>query len=179
MMSRYEEPAYSVIQTGTGYEIRRYEPYLVAETTVFGDFDSTGNVAFRRLAGFIFGRNSGSVKMNMTVPVTRQAARPGAYRYRFVMEREYSEGDLPRPVDDSVQILRVPAGVFAVTQYRGNSREALFRATEADLLSALARDGVVVRRTAISAVYNGPFTPPMLRRNEVLIPIVWEDREAA
>ena len=92
MMSRYEEPDYSVVQTGDDYEIRRYAPYLVAETTVFGDFDSTGNVAFRRLAGFIFGRNSRGVRMNMTVPVTRQVGSPGAYRYRFVMEREYSEG---------------------------------------------------------------------------------------
>ncbi len=178
-MSRYEEPSYIVIREADGYEIRRYEPYLVAETTVRGDFNSTGNAAFRRLAGFIFGRNSDGVKMNMTVPVTREPGEPGSYHYRFVMEKRYSEAQLPEPVDDTIRIVRVPPGVFAVARYRGNGGESLFRRTEESLLAALARDGMVPRGTPISAVYNGPFTPPPLRRNEVLVPIVWEEWEAA
>ena len=67
-MSNYEQPEYSVVTSFDGYEIRRYEGYLAAETTVRGDFDSTGNTAFRRLAGFIFGRNSEQLRMSMTVP---------------------------------------------------------------------------------------------------------------
>ena len=86
-MSRYEQPSFAVISRGPGYEIRQYQPHHVAETTVEGTFASAGNVAFRRLAAFIFGRNSASVRMNMTVPVTLQESGPGRYRYRFMMER--------------------------------------------------------------------------------------------
>lgn len=174
-MSRYEEPDYSVVETSDAYEIRRYDSYLAAETTVGGEFDSTGTTAFRRLAGYIFGSNSQDVKMNMTVPVTRQQTDTNRYRYRFVMERAYSEDELPRPADESVALVRVPAGHCAALRYRGRSNEARYRRAEAELLSALERDNVNVLGPPVSAVYNGPFTPPVMRRNEVLIPVDWQD----
>jgi len=174
-MSRYEQPSYSVVDTFEGYELRHYDSYLTAETIVDGDFDSTGNTAFRRLAGFIFGRNSEGLKMNMTVPVTREQAGAGAYRYRFVMEKSYSEEDLPRPVDDSVEVVRVSAGHYAAARYRGRMSEARYRRAETALLAALQRDGIETTGTPAAAVYDGPFTPPMMRHNEVLVPVAWED----
>lgn len=178
-MSRYEQPDYSVVATNDSYEIRRYEAYLAAETTVHGDFDSVGNTAFRRLAGFIFGRNSEGEKMNMTVPVTREETAANTYRYRFVMERAYSEDDLPRPVDPSIELVHVPAGYYAATRYSGRRNERQYRRKETALLEALRRDGIETTGTPVSAVYNGPLTPPMMRRNEVLIPIAWTESKAA
>ena len=93
--------------------MRDYASHLVAETTVAGDFENTGNVAFGRLAGFIFGKNSAGEKMNMTVPVTHLPLPEGGHRYRFVMERAYSEEDLPQPLDESVDIVRLPGGPYA------------------------------------------------------------------
>lgn len=170
-MGRYEQPEYRVVTTGSGYEIRDYDSHLVAETTVHGDFDSTGNVAFGRLAGFIFGRNSANEKMNMTVPVTHLPLPEGGQRYRFVMERAYSEETLPRPVDESVVVVRVPAGHYAAVRYRGGRGEARFRRNATDLLEALARDGVTVTGEPEAAVYDGPFVPAPMRRNEVLVPV--------
>jgi hypothetical protein len=170
-MGRYEQPEYTVVASGDGYEIRDYESHLVAETTVNGDFDTTGNVAFGRLAGFIFGRNSRGEKMNMTVPVTHLPLAEGGHRYRFVMERAYTEETLPRPVDGRVTIVRVPGGHFAATRYRGGRGEARFRRAVADLLSDLARDGVEITGDPEAAVYDGPFVPAPLRRNEVLVPV--------
>ena len=174
-MSRYEQPQYTVVDTADAYEIRRYESYLVAETTVDGDFDTTGNTAFRRLAGFIFGRNSAGVKMNMTVPVTRHETNAGSYLYRFVMESEYSESELPQPIDDSVSIVPVPGGYYAAKRYRGRISEALYRRVEATLLAALDQDGISVTGTSFNAVYDGPFKPPVLRHNEVLVNVAWQE----
>ncbi|MBT8249963.1 MAG: heme-binding protein [Acidimicrobiia bacterium] len=173
-MSRYEQPEYEVVAEGDRYEIRRYRPYLVAETTVVGDADSAGSVAFRRLAGFIFGGNSAEQKMNMTIPVTRQAVGEDRQRYRFVMERSFSESDLPQPLDDTVTIIRVPGGYYAARRYRGNRDERRFRRMEAALLEDLGQDGIEIAGAAQSAVYSGPMTPPMLRHNEVLIPVDWD-----
>ncbi len=156
-----------------GYEIRHYRSYLVAETTVDGEFDSVGSVAFRRLAGFIFGRNSDQRKMNMTVPVTRQVVGEDRHRYRFVMESAFNESDLPQPLDDTVTIVRVSDGYYAARPYRGNRNERRFRRVEAALLDDLERDDIEVVGAAQSAVYSGPMTPPMLRHNEVLIPVAW------
>ena len=178
-MSRYEQPDYSVVATYDGYEVRRYESYLAAETTVRGDFDSVGNTAFRRLAGFIFGRNSEGQKMNMTVPVTRGQTEANTYQYRFVMEKAYSEKDLPRPVDDSVELVRVAAGCNAAARYRGRTNESQYRRAEAALLEALHRDGIKTTGAPVSAVYNGPLTPPALRRNEVLVPVAWVEHDTA
>lgn len=170
-MSRYEQPAYEVVHRGRGYEIRDYESHLVAETTVEGDYNATGSEAFRRLAGFIFGQNSQRQKMSMTVPVTHQQTTDGTQRYRFMMERQYSEETLPAPLSNAVEVVRLPAGRFAAAPYRGGRGEAKFRRAEARLLTALARDGIEPDGPAEAAVYDGPMVPPALRRNEVIVPI--------
>lgn len=170
-MGRYEQPEYRVVTTGSNYEIRDYDSYLVAETTVSGGFESTGNVAFGRLAGFIFGRNTDNRKMSMTVPVTHLPRPDGNHRYRFVMERAYTEETLPRPVDESVSVVRVPGGLVAAARYRGGRGEARFRRAANELLTALARDGVEVVGQPEAAVYDGPFVPAPIRRNEVLVAV--------
>lgn len=44
-----EEAKYSVIERDGDYELRQYEPHIVAETLVEGDFETVGNEGFRRL----------------------------------------------------------------------------------------------------------------------------------
>jgi hypothetical protein len=171
IMGRYEQPAYTVISVTDEYEIRAYEPHLVAETTVVGDFESTGNLAFRRLAGFIFGRNAQNTRMNMTVPVTLAPSEEGHHVYRFVMERAYSEETVPTPLDDTIRVVTVPARHVAALRYRGGRRESRFRRAEAKLLHALEGDGIAATGPAVLAVYSGPLTPRALKRNEVLIPV--------
>ncbi len=170
----YESLEYQVVGRRGGYEIRRYDSHLVAETVVAGTFDGSGNEAFRRLAGYIFGNNTASVRMAMTVPVTRAAAGDG-YEYRFVMERAFTEETLPDPQDARVGIRRIPAGVFAARRYRGSRGERRYQREKQSLLDRLARDGVAPAGEPFAAVYNGPITPPPLRRNEVLVPISWEE----
>lgn len=178
-MSRYEQPRYKVVSSRTGYEIRSYESYVAAETTVIGDYGASGNLAFRRLAGFIFGRNSQSLRMNMTVPVTHQPNEDGTHQYRFVMESAYSEESLPDPLDDAVNLVRVPSGLYAARRYRGGRSEARFRKVEAELAAALAADGLAMTGPPTVAVYNGPATPAPLRRNEVIAPIAMPEQGAA
>ena len=170
-MSRYEQPRYTVESSRHGYEIRRYESYIAAETVVAGKYGPSGSQAFRRLAGFIFGRNTEALRMNMTVPVTHQSNDDGTHRYRFVMESAYSEESLPDPLDDTVAPVRVPAGLYAVRSYSGGRSDGRFRRAQARLLTALAADGMKIAGTPSVAVCNGPATPAPLRRNEVIVPV--------
>ena len=169
----YERPEYQVLAKHRDYEIRRYEPYLVAETEVEGTFETSGNRAFRRLAGYIFGDNRESKKMAMTVPVTRRPVAAGSFEYRFVMERAYDESTLPRPNDARVAIRQLPRETFAVRRYRGSTGEGRYRKEERTLLATLEESGVSATGPAVAAVYNGPLTPPPLRHNEVMIPVEW------
>lgn len=186
----YEEPEYQVLQETNDYEIREYASYLVAETRIDGDFDRSGSAAFQRLAGYIFGDNRSvtstdqeeaeSVSMKMTVPVTRERIEDEGGRttvYRFVMERAYDRETLPLPNDDRVTIEEVKGGKFAALRYRGRITEERFKEHAEILATSLKRDGHTVIGEPISAVYNGPFTPPFLRRNEVLLRIADEHGE--
>ena len=67
-----ERPEYSVLRTlSNGVELRRYEPYLIAETEVdMSDGKrSAGAKGFPIVAGYIFGKNRPRTKMQMTAPV--------------------------------------------------------------------------------------------------------------
>ena len=68
-----EQPKFTVLQTTDVFEIRKYEPYVVAEVVVAGPATEAGNNAFPILAGYIFGKNKGERKFDMTAPVTQTA----------------------------------------------------------------------------------------------------------
>lgn len=67
-----EEPSYEVVQLD-GAEVRQYASYLVAQVLVAGTAEQAGNEAFPILAGYIFGKNKGARKFDMTAPVTQAA----------------------------------------------------------------------------------------------------------
>lgn len=183
----YEQPAYEVIGTGAGFEIRRYAPYLVAETEVSGTFRSTGNEAFRRLAGFLFGDNRSREKMAMTAPVTQAPAAAGetmamtapviqtrgdasgSYVFAFVMPSKYTRETLPEPTDERIRIREVPARTVAARRFSGTWRGERFVENEQALLAAVATAGLETRGAPIYARYDAPFVPWFLRRNEVMI----------
>ena len=117
--------------------------------------------------------------MNMTAPVTHEVTAVGSHRYRFVMERAYSEATLPDPLDDTVSISRARGGYYAAWRYRGNRDEKRYLRSKKALLDALDRDAITVVGSAASAVYDGPFVPAPLRRNEVLVPVSYPEWRAA
>ena len=185
----YEEPEYEVIRSTETYELRQYEPYIVAEVDVSGSFRGAGNKAFRILAGYIFGDNRPQTKMNMTVPVestaagqkmnmtvpvesrTSDAGNDSTYTYAFVMERAYTMDNLPKPEDDRIRLVERPARTMAVLRYSGTWGNSKFEKKTDELLAALQEDGVDVIGEPIFARYNGPLTPWFLRRNEVMVEI--------
>jgi hypothetical protein len=187
-----EEPVYEVLLETKYYEVRRYQPYIVAEIEVNDDFRRAGNSAFRVLAGYIFGDNEPQqemamtapvesrkgVRMNMTAPVTSQARNgDGPYTYAFVMERKYTMDTLPKPDNPDVRLVQRPERVMAVHRYSGSWSENRYREHEKLLLDALAVDRVETTGSPVFARYNAPFTPWFLRRNEIMVEIDWKDPE--
>lgn len=63
-----EGPKYTVLKA-SDYQIRRYDPYLVAEIAMPSGSGVTAGDGFNDLAGYIFGGNNRSSKMEMTSPV--------------------------------------------------------------------------------------------------------------
>jgi hypothetical protein len=190
----YEEPQYDIVKKYEGFELRRYAPYLVAETQVSGAFEDVGNRAFRVLADFIFGNNRKREKMAMTTPVKQrplgsdseqigmtapvisrssslESGDDDSYVFSFVMPSKYSIETVPKPVDPRVQIKQVPAKLIAARRYSGTWSYTKYRENESVLLRGFAKTGIKQVGAPVFARYNSPFTLWFLRRNEVLIEV--------
>lgn len=181
-----EQPRYTVLQRDGNFELRRYEPYLVAEIDVDGSFEEAGNVAFRPLADFIFGRNRRAEKMAMTAPVTQtpkgekigmtapviqSSGSRGSYTVSFVMPSRYTLATLPRPLDDRIRLREVPATVTAVWTYRGDWSQARYAKEEEAMRAAMVKAKRTPLGPPVWARYNAPFWPSFLRRNEILVEV--------
>ena len=167
-----EEPEYEELADTPDYEIRRYEPYVVAEVDVQGE--SADSQGFRTLAGYIFGDNQSSEKMAMTAPVeSREADAQDAVTYAFVMESKYTLETLPTPNNERIRIREKPARVVAVRRFSGRWTEKNMAKHERALLESLATDGITASGVVELARYNGPFTPWFLRRNELIVAVDW------
>ena len=175
----YEEPKYTVISETDTYQVRRYKKRTVAEVNF--DRDNSG---FRILFNYISGANTGSKKVEMTVPVTQsekidmtvpvtQISTDGKMIMRFFLPNKYSMKNAPKPTDKRVRIVDLPEQYFGVISYSGFASEANFKKHQDKLRTVLLKDGLVVSGPPVKATYNSPFTPPFLRRNEAMFPLEW------
>lgn len=178
-------PRYSLLQTPPSFaqhniELRSYEEALIASVMVMSDsWRGAANRAFDPLAGYIFGRNSRAERIGMTSPVatTRTIAPTGedVWQVRFFMPTRYQLESLPIPAENYIALESLPETIFATIRFSGHASgpkaQANFAKHEAVLRKALAQEEIKINGEAHYAVYNGPWTPPLLRRNEVLIPV--------
>ncbi len=177
-----EEPDYEVIRTlDHNVELRQYAPYVVAEVVLNASADEAGNRAFPILAGYIFGKNKGEQKLEMTAPVTQtavpvkmemtapvtQSAVPGGVRVQFVLPKGVTLESAPEPLDPRVQTRLVPARRWAAIRYSGTWSQANYDEHLALLSATLAKAGVATEGEPVLARYNAPFTPWFMRRNEI------------
>jgi hypothetical protein len=174
-----DEPAYKLIRSYDGFEVRRYEAYIVAETLVSGAADDAGNQGFKVLAGYIFGANKGARKIEMTAPVAQtptkiamtapvlQSASGGAYTVQFSMPREWTLETLPEPTDSKVALRAMPARTLAVIAYSGTWSQSRYEEHLKKLQDALAQAGLSWQGEPFWARYDPPWTLWFLRRNEI------------
>lgn len=180
-----DEASYEVLESESDFELRRYAPQVVAETLVEGDFDDVGNEGFRRLSGYIFGKNQRQQSVSMTAPVSQEPVSQkiamtapvnqepvgDAWRITFVMPAEYKLEDLPIPEDERVVLKELGARLVAAIRYSGTWSESRYDEQEALLMDRLESRGLNPKGSPVFARYNPPFMPWFLRRNEVLIEV--------
>jgi hypothetical protein len=187
-----EEPAYAVLQKNDVFEVRRYDPYVVAEVVVPGPASEAGNQGFGILAGYIFGKNKGERKLEMTAPVAQspvapvaadpvkldmtapvaQQATAGGFLLQFVMPRGYTLATLPEPLDARIKLRDVPAQTVGVIRYSGGWSQASYDENLAKLRQALAAANLKTEGEPIFSRYNSPMMPAFWRRNEVWLTLI-------
>jgi len=194
-----KEPPYTVVAQTDSYEIRDYQGYSVASTSMgkgvilegeespmTGNLAETG-AAFNTLAAYLFGANAQGESMEMTTPVTTTSWG----EMRFYLSR--ADANIPDPLDDvssgslyetgSVTVLDIPPARLAVKKFTGFVTEGEITRQKDALLSALMMDDVeldVAHGDPISHVifqYNPPYTLPIVRRNEVAVAVRQQEAE--
>ena len=183
LMSQVEEAPYAVDHSEGPVEIRTYPPTIVAETTTTGDRKTAIREGFQIIAGYIFGANVGSRKVEMTAPVMQQRslrgpsnqsieqAGVGAWKVRFVMPRTWTLDALPKPRDQRVSLKLLPAAKFAAIRFSGLARDASIKEQTARLTAFVDANNLKSTGVPILAFFNPPWTLPLFRRNEVMIEI--------
>jgi hypothetical protein len=159
---------YSVLASHPGFELRDYEPHTIVTKPMAGSMGAAGSNAFRYLAGYIGGQNQASKQIAMTAPVLQQKSE-GGYDISFVMPHTLS--DTPEPMYRDMRVTKMPGGIFAAKRFSGSASDALFERKAEKLLADVAKAGLRASGAVQYARYNGPWTPPPLRRNEVLVAI--------
>ena len=174
MAQTVTEPPYTLVKNEPPFEVRDYGVLTVAETFVEGDFDIAGSLGFRRVAGYIFGKNQNangeSEKIAMTAPVTMEAQNQ-RWRMHFVMPQGMVLATLPKPLDASVQLRELPAQRMAAVRFGGMTTAASIERYTQLLKDWLGRNNLAYDDRPQLARYNDPFTAPWNRRTEILIPL--------
>jgi hypothetical protein len=180
-----EKSKYSVIEKDGRCELRVYPPCIVAETLVESDFAEAGNIAFRRLYGYISGGNRKKESIPMTAPVHQEARsekiamaapvnqqRSGdQWVVSFLMPSKYTMQTLPEPLDPAVTLREVPGRKMAAVRYSGTWSRKRYEEHRARLEEYIAGKEWKITDEPVFARYDPPFQLPFFRRNEVLIPV--------
>lgn len=183
-----EEPKFDLVLKDGAFELRDYGPLLVAEVTVTGDQQQAGRKGFRFLAEYIFGGNTQRRKIAMTAPVTKiakgefiamtapvkQIRGHAGWLVRFTMPGNLAQADLPEPNNNAVTIVAVSARRAAVLCFSGLAGDAKVAAITSELREIIQARGMQVAGPAMIALYNPPWTPWFLRRNEVMFDVAGE-----
>lgn len=182
-----EHPKYTVLTKHGGYEIREYDPFLSAEVVVKGTQKESLSKGFKMLFDYISGNNRSQESVKMTAPVTQQQAEMSeriamtapvmqeqgedSYIVSFMLPGSLTSDTAPVPLDSSVRIVKRERKKVAVLRFEGYATENKIKKKQARLTELLQKDGYRIGSSFHLALYNPPWTPPFMRRNEVMFDI--------
>ena len=183
-----DEPEFNLAFKDNNLEIREYEPKVIAQISVIGDFDEASSKGFKVLANYIFGNNNGaggSLKIDMTAPVVMQPlselidmtapviteGENTKWKVSFIMPKKYTLNTLPKPNDKNIKIFSLPAEKYAVIAFSGLVRELSYNKQAKLLYNFIKNKNLTTLGPLQIARYNPPWTLPFFRRNELMIRI--------
>lgn len=180
-----EEAKYTVAIKEEAFELRDYQPHILAEIVVDGNIDDASSKAFGSLFGYISGKNKSRNKVAMTAPVSQspasekipmtapvgQQSAGKKWAVSFMMPASYTMETLPKPDDPEVTLRAVPARRIAAIRYSGLWSEKRYLEHKLQLETWIRKNKLKASGEASWARYDPPFKPWFMRRNEILIPV--------
>ncbi len=165
----YETAAFDVVKKDGKFEIRKYAAHTVVTAPMNGN---SQNGSFGKLFQYISGNNQSDQKIAMTTPVFMPADGAGATKeMQFVVPGDVAQNGAPKPKESSVKLKKMNGGNYAVLRYSGRSDSSDRRMKLAELKKLIKAEGKTASGNPIFAGYDPPWTPGVMRRNEVLLKV--------
>jgi hypothetical protein len=123
-----DTPDYQVLYKSPNYEIRSYASYNIAEVVMPPGSGPAAGTGFQELAGYIFGGNKESARMEMTTPVFSTGGGASASRMQFVLDSRPTVEDFPEPNSRGVMRKRESGGLRAALSFSGLPSDSDVRA---------------------------------------------------
>ena len=128
-----EEPEYKLIQSSDNYEIRKYDNRLAVEVE-YSNEDS----GFQYLFNYISGANTGSQKVEMTVPVTENIKidmtspvnhidKVNKKFMQFYLPKKFTIDNAPKPSNKKVKLVTIEGGYYAILRYSGRTSDRIIQ----------------------------------------------------
>ncbi|MEM9468993.1 MAG: heme-binding protein [Pseudomonadota bacterium] len=186
--SKTEIAPYTIIESAeSNIEVRTYEQMILASTPM--DTTENRDGAFMRLFRYISGQNTEQSEIAMTAPVFMDEKSKGQKipmtapvfmdretsetkpMMSFVMPSDFTLQNTPEPKDETVTVTEVKNWKVAAIRFNGRMSENNIQKHKKILEKWVLDNGYKATGPYQTAGYNAPYTLPMLRRNEVLIPV--------
>jgi hypothetical protein len=167
-----ENARYDVLARKGNIEHRTYPDAVYAEIIVKGGRKSSINEGFQQLYEFISGKNTAGKKIAMTAPVVQEylgkQAGMNAWAVRFFMPNTYSMETLPKPSNPNIVVKNEKDVKLISLRFNGSFDTDNLEKHRKELEAYLEQENIEPFGEEMYAAYNAPWTPPFMRRNEVM-----------
>jgi len=166
---------YRVIETYKDFEIREYQPCVIAEVKVSAHYSAASSSAFSSLFSYISKGNKTSQKIAMTAPVIAaqraENSESDEWFVSFVMPSGSKFGHLPHPNDPQVVLRELDAETCIASSFRGIATAELSDVKTKELRAAAKRANISLSGETRICRFDPPFKPGFLQYNEIVIPV--------
>ena len=167
---KYKEPSYQLLEKINNIEIRQYNEYIVAKTSIPKNAQKSDNLMFKTLASYIFGANAKQEKIPMTAPVSTYEL-DNQHNMLFYMLDFNDINDLPKTSVQNIAFEKINLGKCAVITFSWYTTKKKVNKYKNILTQFIINHGYTAKKPTFLNRYNAPWTLPFLRRNEILIKI--------
>ena len=166
---------FRVVRTYEDFEIREYQPCVIAEVKVSAQYSTAANDAFGHLFKYISKGNKSSEKIAMTAPVIaaqRTDQRDSDEWYiSFVMPSGSTFGHLPHPDDPRVVLRELEMETCVALSFRGRATQEKSDQMAHQLRASATKENIALSSEIRICRFDPPFKPGFMQYNEIVIPV--------
>ena len=169
-----ERQKFELVRSFKQFELRRYEPCVVAEVEMSADFNSAASGAFRYLFNYISKGNESSTSIAMTAPViasNQSSTDTQKWKISFVMPAGSKLEQMPRPLDSKVKMVELGIQECVSISFKGRATDQHVEKYEKQLRKLAESEGIELSEETRINRFDPPFKPGFLQYNEVVIPL--------